>query len=45
MQRIKAKLNERFQLENRIQQLKELPKNTTFQGAIAGLISVGLLSW
>ncbi|XP_059222712.1 uncharacterized protein LOC106095128 [Stomoxys calcitrans] len=45
MQRIKTMLNERLQVESRVQQLKAFPKNTSFQSAVAALVSVGLLSW
>uniref|UniRef100_A0A1L8EIS3 Uncharacterized protein n=2 Tax=Haematobia irritans TaxID=7368 RepID=A0A1L8EIS3_HAEIR len=45
MQRIKSMLNERFRVESRVQQLKALPRNTTFQSVVAVLISVGVLSW
>ncbi|XP_073830779.1 uncharacterized protein [Musca autumnalis] len=45
MQRIKAAINDRLQLDSKLQQLKELPKQPAFQGAAAALVTVGLLSW
>ncbi|XP_019892532.2 uncharacterized protein LOC101901423 [Musca domestica] len=45
MQRIKAAINNRLQLDSKWQQLKELPKSPAFQGTAAVLVAVGLLTW
>ncbi|KAI8118818.1 hypothetical protein CVS40_9541 [Lucilia cuprina] len=45
MQKLKSKVFEKFQIENKMQNVKALPRNPAFQTGVAALISVGLLSW
>ncbi|XP_065362991.1 uncharacterized protein LOC135956428 [Calliphora vicina] len=45
MQKLKSKVFEKFQIENKMQNIKALPRSPVFQSGVAALISVGLLSW